>query len=104
MKRTNPYDSFPRGELILRDLLAIDRTILANERTFLAYIRTALTLLVAGVSILKFLPSFKMNILAWIFILAGMGSLACGLWRYIRMHHIIGAVRKRAHPDREGSR
>jgi uncharacterized membrane protein YidH (DUF202 family) len=36
------------NELILRDLLAIDRPILANERTILAYFRTMLALLVSA--------------------------------------------------------
>jgi len=49
---TGPYSRFVTEKLILRDLLAIDRTILANERTFLAYVRTALTLLVSGVGVI----------------------------------------------------
>jgi len=44
----NPYDRFRRDELILRDVLAIDRTILSNERTVLAYLRSALTLFIVG--------------------------------------------------------
>jgi len=39
--------------LILRDVLAIDRTRLANERTLLAWLRTGLMLLVSGVTLIK---------------------------------------------------
>ena len=35
-------------ELILRDLLALERTKMANERTFLAYVRTSLYFLLGG--------------------------------------------------------
>ena len=37
-----PYSRFRREEMILRDLLARERTVLSNERTLLAYIRTAI--------------------------------------------------------------
>ena len=40
-------------KLIVRDLLAIERTKLANERTFLSYFRTAFVLFGTGLSILK---------------------------------------------------
>lgn len=53
---------------ILRDYLAADRTILANERTLLAYIRTALTLLVVGVSFIKFFDSPVIEAVGWVFI------------------------------------
>jgi len=52
-EKETPYQDI-KGQLILRDHLAADRTILANERTFLAYIRTALTLFVAGLSFIHF--------------------------------------------------
>ena len=44
--RDEPYEKYPKEDLILRDWLAADRTELANERTFLAYIRTALAIIV----------------------------------------------------------
>ena len=46
-----PYGDRSPEELILRDILAADRTSLANERTFLAYIRTALTLVIGSIAI-----------------------------------------------------
>ena len=41
------YSEFT-GEMILRDVLAYDRTRLALSRTFLAFVRTALGLLASG--------------------------------------------------------
>ena len=53
-----PYKVCDFDELILRDLLAIDRTRLANERTFLSYLRTAIMMAVSGITFLKLLPEF----------------------------------------------
>ena len=39
------------NEIILRDILAIDRTRLANQRTLLAYIRTGLYFIATAVGI-----------------------------------------------------
>ena len=41
------------NKLILRDLLALERTRLANERTFLAYFRTFIVFLSSGLAIIK---------------------------------------------------
>ncbi|ACF12590.1 protein of unknown function DUF202 [Chloroherpeton thalassium ATCC 35110] len=48
------YSKFHPDDLILRDLLARDRTVLANERTLLAYIRTAVGILFTGGTLIKF--------------------------------------------------
>jgi len=42
-----------KEDLILRYVLATDRTILANERTLLSYIRAFLNFIIAGISALK---------------------------------------------------
>jgi putative membrane protein len=47
------YDNIPPEKLILRDVLAVDRTFLANERTLLAYMRTAIMLFISGITIIK---------------------------------------------------
>lgn len=52
-----PYTKFDPNEMIMRDLLAYDRTILANERTLLAYIRTTIAFLASGVTIVKIFPN-----------------------------------------------
>ncbi len=43
----NPYGSVDSNEMILRDVLA-------SDRTFLAYVRTALTLVIGGVTLFRF--------------------------------------------------
>jgi putative membrane protein len=47
------YDNIQMEKLILRDVLAVDRTFLANERTLLAYMRTAIMLFISGITIIK---------------------------------------------------
>jgi putative membrane protein len=56
------YADFKPEDLIIRDLLALDRTTLANERTFLSYIRTALGLAAAGGVLLKIDPENQMMV------------------------------------------
>ena len=80
-----PYDSFQRHELILRDWLALDRTILANERTFLAYSRTSLTLIIAGLAFVKFFGHVFYITAGYVFIVAGVGFFIFSLSRYRRM-------------------
>lgn len=83
--KKDPYDSFQRHELILRDWLALDRTILANERTFLAYSRTSLTLIIAGLAFVKFFGHVIYVTAGYIFIVAGIGFFVFSLSRYRRM-------------------
>lgn len=92
MNDYNPYSHFDREKLILRDVLAADRTVLANERTFLAYIRTALTLLVSGVTFIKFLGSVWLEVLGWLFIPLGIFTFGYGLRRYRRIHRRLEQV------------
>ena len=87
-----------KGQLILRDHLAADRTILANERTFLAYIRTALTLFVAGLSFVHLKEIFSSSIvevIGIIFILIGIATFFVGLFRYNRMKALIRKVKQK---------
>jgi putative membrane protein len=92
MNDYNPYFRFDREKLILRDVLAADRTVLANERTFLAYMRTALTLFVSGVTFIKFLDSVWLAILGWLFILLGGFVFVYGCRRYRLMHQRLEQV------------
>ena len=83
--QNDPYISFQRHELILRDWLALDRTILANERTFLAYGRTSLTLIIAGLAFVKFFGHVFYVTAGYLFIVAGVGFFLFSLTRYRRM-------------------
>lgn len=92
MNEYNPYSRFENQELILRDVLAADRTILANERTFLAYMRTAFTLFVAGITFIKFLGSFWFEFLGWLFIILGLFTFIYGFRRYHQMNRRLAQV------------
>ena len=94
-KRTNPYERFADGELILRDQLAIDRTMLANERTFLAYCRTALALILTGAGCIKFFDSLFSDSAGWTLIGFGLVVTAVGIRRTSRMAHNIGTATRR---------
>jgi putative membrane protein len=92
-QKTPPYAG--RGDtLILRDVLAIDRTRLANERTLLAWLRTGLMLLVSGVTLIKL---FEGQPLAEVtgYVLMPLGAVAAvfGLYRYLRVKARIEADR-----------
>lgn len=56
------------NETQLRDSLAICRTKLAVERTILSYLRTSLTIIVVGLSFIKFFDVPFLTILGWVLI------------------------------------
>ena len=80
-----PYDNFNPREFIIRDWLALDRTVLANERTFLAYGRTTLTLVISGLSFIKFFGHVVYSIIGYLFIAGGLSIFFFGLKRYRKM-------------------
>lgn len=85
----NPIDS---NDLILRDLLAIDRTILANERTILAYLRTMLALLAAGGSLIHFVEATWALVAGIVLLIAAPLLFGIGIWRYRKVNlHLRGA-------------
>ena len=89
----NPYQSFKKEEITLRDHLAADRTILANERTFLAYIRTALTFFVSGVTFIKFFDNLILEILGWVFVPIALYVFFFGAQRYRKMKKDIAPIK-----------
>lgn len=96
-EKETPYQSI-KGQLILRDHLAADRTILANERTFLAYIRTALTLFVAGLSFVHFkIVSSPLadGAIGGLFMLIGTITFFLGLYRYNKMKTLISEIKQK---------
>ena len=80
-----PYDNFNPAHFIVRDWLALDRTVLANERTLLAYARTAFTLVISGLTFIKFFQHFAYDIIGYIFIVSGIVIFFLGLRRYLHM-------------------
>ena len=88
-----PY-SGPDQPLILRDVLALDRTRLANERTLLAWLRTALMLLVSGVTLLKLFEGVSsLEILGSILIPASILVAAIGVRGYFKTCRLIRAAK-----------
>jgi putative membrane protein len=78
-----PYSRFRREEMILRDLLARERTVLANERTLLAYVRTAIGLMAAGGTVLTVFPeNLAMRTLGISLLIMGVGVGVFGSWRF----------------------
>ena len=78
----SPDDGLEPDDLIVRDLLAADRTALANERTLLAYVRTALAFAIAGASVWHFLAGPATGVLGAVIIAAGGLTGVAGLRRY----------------------
>ena len=79
------YAQFRPEDLIVRDLLALDRTTLANERTFLSYVRTALGLAAAGGVLIKLAPGNSlMLILGFLLLPISIATLAHGYKRFLR--------------------
>lgn len=75
------YEQY-KGKLILRDVLAAERTQLANERTLLSYLRTALTLFIAGVSFIRFFDSLIIELIGWLFVPLGVWVSWIGAARF----------------------
>jgi len=94
-KPMNKYYSKFAGKMILRDLLAADRTQMANERTLLAYMRTALTLFIAGVSFIQFFSNIVIVYIGWIFIPIGVIVAATGVKGYYRIKSPLDELRKK---------
>ena len=89
--RHTPYGG-QNQQLILRDVLAIDRTRLANERTLLSWMRTAVMVLVSGLTLLKlFSGSWLMQGLGAFLIPLGLLAAGVGLRNYLRVRTLIEA-------------
>ncbi len=71
------------NELILRDILAIERTKLANERTFLAYFRSSIFFLATGLSIIHINFFEEVNYLGWFFVAISPLVFGIGFYRLI---------------------
>ena len=74
--------------LILRDLLAIDRTRLSNERTFLSYFRSFIVIFSSGVAIMKIDLLSEIQGLGYAFMIIGPVLFIIGIARffYVRKH------------------
>ena len=68
--------------LRLTDILAIERTSLANDRTLLAYVRTALSVVIAGMTLIKFFEINYFKITGLVFVVAGFVLFYFGIVKY----------------------
>jgi putative membrane protein len=89
----DPYHRFKHEELVVRDLLAVDRTELANERTLLSWVRTALALLLSGASCIHFLDSRVSTLGGVALIVIGFGAIAVGIARWARLQRMISRIK-----------
>ena len=71
-----------KSKLILRDLLAIDRTKLANERPFLSYLSSFIVIVSSGIAIIKIDFLEEIQNLGWVFIFIGPALLVVGVLRF----------------------
>ncbi len=84
------YANFDPDNLIIRDLLALDRTVLANERTLLAYIRTSLMLAASGLTLIKLLPESKEFVIpGYILLPCALFTFLYGYWRFLRTRRAL---------------
>ena len=87
------YDELPKDALLLRDLLARDRTVLANERTLLAYIRTAIGMAAGGFALIKLSPGdLLVRWIGLIAIIAAVPLILIGVLRYVSLHKHLAKI------------
>ena len=82
-----------KDELILRDLLAFDRTQLALMRTFLSIVRTALGLLASGAGLVILQDNSLLIMLGYILIAAAALVLVFGISYYRRFKKRLDALK-----------
>lgn len=78
-------------KLILRDVLALERTRLANERTLLSYARTSLYLIVGGVALIKVERFDNTKAIGVVVIIGSAFLFAFGIYRYVKLRKKIKA-------------
>jgi len=74
-----------RGEALVRDRLARQRTELANERTLLAYMRTALGFVVVGVPAVWWMEGRVVQALGVVSLIVGAVIMSVGVLRFLAM-------------------
>lgn len=83
------YEKFSKGELILRDELAIERTRLAEERTYLAYIRTGMSMILGGVFFLGYFPTGVFHYVGYATIAISLIFLIYGFYNHKKSRRLI---------------
>ena len=86
------YSSF-KDELILRDVLAYDRTQLALTRTILSIVRTALGLLASGAGLIILQENTALIVLGYVLIAAAALVLVLGTAYWHRYKKRLDALK-----------
>lgn len=97
------YEGIPEEKLILRDLLAAERSVLAAERTFLAYIRTGVAFLATGASFVRFFGARVFVLSGWLLIAIALATFGLGIWRFCKTKREIGRLFVSETPKRNKS-
>jgi putative membrane protein len=71
-------------DLILRELLALQRTVLANKSTFLAFLRTVMYFLIAGLSLKNLLKFENSNVIELSLFIISFLILVLGIFNYFK--------------------
>ena len=77
--------SNPDKPLVLRDVLAMDRTTLANERTLLAYVRTAVGLAASGIGLVELVEAGWSFWVGWALVGVGVVFAIVGAVRFVQV-------------------
>ncbi len=86
----------PQANIVLTDVLAIDRTQLANERTLLAWVRTSLMMLASGVTLIKLFEGvLYVELLGFALLPVSAVTVIYGVHRFIHMRGQIADSRQR---------
>lgn len=92
--RHSPYARFERDQLILRDVLAVERTYVANERTLLGYVRTSLAIAGGGAALLHFGSAGPAALGGWAMLGAALPIAVIGVRLYLRRRrHLVPLLR-----------
>jgi putative membrane protein len=79
----------PEPQLLLRDVLALDRTSLANERTMLAYVRTAVGLVAGGIGLAHIISATWADVMGWSLATTGVVFAVVGAVRFVMVRRTI---------------
>jgi putative membrane protein len=80
----NELDKNINKDLILREMLALQRTELANHSTLLAFVRTALYFLVAGLSLRSLFKLENSLMIEVLFFIISSSILIIGILNYFK--------------------
>ena len=79
-----------KQDLILRDVLAIDRTAMTNESSLMAFTRTTLAIIGTAAAIYKFVP--ELQYLSYGLLLAAVITISFGIYKYLQKNKTLNTL------------